>query len=398
MIGVCQSCRKPISVPFSDHVRESAECGRATFPVEIREALKAPFPWFGGKSRVADVVWDRFGDVANYVEPFFGSGAVLLGRPHAPKTETVNDLDCYLANFWRALQQDPEAVARWADWPVNEADLHARHLWLVNQTDFRERMKTDPDFYDAKVAGFWVWGISQWIGSGWCPRPEWSGLINAAGKERGIHAKRPVIDPNNGGRGVHKTSLQIPRLSADQGINSRLPHPGDAGMGINRTEEKRPHLSGRGPGVGVNAERAAGLIQYFEALADRLRRVRVCCGAWSRVMGPSVTIKHGICGVFLDPPYADFGDTLYAVNETGLSAAVREWAIANGDNPLLRIALCGYEGEHEMPPEWECYAWKNRGGYGSQGGRGAENAHRERIWFSPHCLNGLGPLFAGVNR
>ena len=40
---------------------------------------KAPFPWFGGKSRVAHIVWDRFGNVPNYVEPFFGSGAVLLG-------------------------------------------------------------------------------------------------------------------------------------------------------------------------------------------------------------------------------------------------------------------------------------------------------------------------------
>jgi hypothetical protein len=49
--------------------------------------------------------------------------------------ETVNDKDCYLANFWRALQADPEAVAHWADAPVNEADLHARHQWLVNQTD-----------------------------------------------------------------------------------------------------------------------------------------------------------------------------------------------------------------------------------------------------------------------
>jgi hypothetical protein len=29
--------------------------------------LKAPFPWFGGKSRVAEIVWDRFGDVPNYV-------------------------------------------------------------------------------------------------------------------------------------------------------------------------------------------------------------------------------------------------------------------------------------------------------------------------------------------
>ena len=104
--------------------------------------LKAPFPWFGGKSRVADIVWDRFGDVANYVEPFFGSGAVLLARPHPPRIETVNDLDCMVANFWRAVQSDPEAVAQWCDWPVNEADLHARHLWLVqNLPAHRERLR-----------------------------------------------------------------------------------------------------------------------------------------------------------------------------------------------------------------------------------------------------------------
>ena len=46
--------------------------------------MKSPFPWFGGKSRVADIVSDRFGHVANHVEPFFGSGAVLLGRPTEP--------------------------------------------------------------------------------------------------------------------------------------------------------------------------------------------------------------------------------------------------------------------------------------------------------------------------
>lgn len=130
--------------------------------------LQAPFPWFGGKSRIAHIVWDRFGDVPNYVEPFAGSLAVLLARPHEPRTETVNDLDCYLANFWRAVKADPGAVASWADSPVNEADLHARHRWLVDQNDFRERMKRDPDFYDAKVAGWWAWGICSWIGTGWC--------------------------------------------------------------------------------------------------------------------------------------------------------------------------------------------------------------------------------------
>ena len=42
--------------------------------------MKAPFPWFGGKSRVAHLGWDRIGNVPNYVEPFFGSGAVVSAR------------------------------------------------------------------------------------------------------------------------------------------------------------------------------------------------------------------------------------------------------------------------------------------------------------------------------
>lgn len=95
------------------------------------QIYKPPFPWFGGKSKVAHLVWERFGDVPNYVEPFFGSGAVMFLRPHEPNTETVNDADCYLANFWRATKENPSEVAKHADNPVNEADLLARHKWLL---------------------------------------------------------------------------------------------------------------------------------------------------------------------------------------------------------------------------------------------------------------------------
>lgn len=52
---------------------------------------KAPFPYFGGKSRIASEVWGLIGNVPNYVEPFFGSGAVFFLRPHEPGIETVND-------------------------------------------------------------------------------------------------------------------------------------------------------------------------------------------------------------------------------------------------------------------------------------------------------------------
>lgn len=280
--------------------------------------MKAPFPWFGGKSRAASLIWQRLGNVPNYVEPFAGSLAVLLARPHAPKVETVNDKDCYLANFWRALQADPEAVAAWSDWPVNEIDLHARHRWLIAQTDFKERMLADPDFYDLKIAGWWVWGLCAWIGGGW-----------------GIAEVR------------------------------KLPHLGDAGLGLHR---------------GSLTDR----VGYLTKLAARLRRVRVACGDWTRIMGEAPTTKHGLTAVVLDPPY-DGNEAVYS-EANAVARDVAAWAHANGDNPLLRIALCGYEGDYRLDG-WECVPWKANGGYSNRSGGANDNANRERIWFSPACLS-----------
>lgn len=335
--------------------------------------LKAPFPWFGGKSRVAPVVWQAFGEIPNYVEPFFGSGAVLLNRPDYDPlrhTETVNDADCYLANLYRAIQSDPEQVASYADSPVNEADLHARHQWLVNQIEFREKLKSDPDYYDVKIAGWWVWGQCCWIGSGWCSDPSLSSRGNPRDPEKGTYRQRPDLS----GKGVLR---QLPHLGdSGQGLHRKRPHLGNLGRGIHR---KRLHLGD------------SGIMDYFEALQSRLRRVRVCCGDWSRILGPSVTFKHGLTGIFLDPPYSREIRTneLYAV-ESDVSIQVKEWAISSGDNPLLRIAICGYAEEFaDMPSEWTCFRWKAPGGYGSQGqGKGRQNAGQEVIWFSKHCLIG----------
>jgi DNA adenine methylase len=120
----------------------------------VTAPLVAPFPYFGGKRRVAAEVWSRFGNVRSYVEPFFGSGAVLLARPTPfSGVETVNDKDGLLCNFWRAVQADPAAVARHADWPVSECDLHARHLWLVERReDITGRLMADPAWFDAQAA------------------------------------------------------------------------------------------------------------------------------------------------------------------------------------------------------------------------------------------------------
>ncbi len=308
---------------------------------------------------MAPLIWQHMGDVDNYIEPFMGSLAVLLGRPgeHRRMAETVNDKDNYLANFWRAVQAAPDEVARWADWPVNETDLTARHLWLVNEG--RERianLEADPAAYDAKVAGWWLWGICIWIGSGWCSGDgPW---VNVGGQL----SKRPHLG------------------NAGQGVNRQRPHLGDAGQGVNR---QRLHLGDAGQIHG-----------YMAALSERLRRVRVTCGDWQRVVTTGALSYGASVGVFLDPPYAaDTGRDMSLYNhETDVSAAVRQWAIANGDNPRYRIALCGYDGEHTMPESWHEVGWSARAAYKSSRGDQNGNRHRERIWFSPHCLH--MPLWA----
>lgn len=46
----------------------------------------------------------------SYVEPFFGSGAVLFNKPPS-SIETVNDIDGDVVNFFRVLRERPEELA-----------------------------------------------------------------------------------------------------------------------------------------------------------------------------------------------------------------------------------------------------------------------------------------------
>ena len=101
---------------------------------------------------------------------------------------------------------------------------------------------------------------------------------------------------------------------------------------------------------------------------------------------------RGLTAVFLDPPYADTAKrdpNLYRIESDTVAHDVRLWCLEHGDDPRMRIALCGYEGEHARMPGWSCVPWKAQGGFASQkrsrGGRSV-NSHRERIWFSPHCI------------
>lgn len=297
--------------------------------VKSMQKIKIPFSWFGGKSRVSKIVWSGLGEVSNYVEPFAGSLAVLLAATHPAKIETINDLDCGLANFWRAITFSAEEVAEWADCPVNETELHARHKWLIERLtdDFRQNMDSNPDFYDTKMAGYWIWGQCASVGNNWL-------------QPKGLKAL-PLL--SSAGGGIHGLTYDIQ--------------------------------------------------EDFKKLQARLRRVRVACGDWTRVITPGITYaskglgEKDITGVFLDPPYeSGIRDKVYK-EDNDIFKNVFEWAIKNGDNPRMRIVLCGYEGNYEIPETWQTFAWKTGGGMSALGnGRGKENASKEIIYFSPHCL------------
>ena len=73
----------------------------------MRRILKYP----GSKWNIAVKLVGLIPPHKSYVEPYFGSGAVLFSKPPS-RIETVNDLDGDVANLFRCIQQDSEYLAR----------------------------------------------------------------------------------------------------------------------------------------------------------------------------------------------------------------------------------------------------------------------------------------------
>lgn len=396
----------------------------------MTDTIKAPFPWPGGKSDMAPAVWARFGTVENFVEPMCGSAAMLLARPGgAHGTETVNDVDGLLINAYRCIQFAPDETAAWCDWPVSEADLTSRHLYLkAGRDELTARLFADPAWCDPMLGGWWLWGIASWIGDGWCVADgPW---INVDGRlvdrrvvgsdEPGVGKRGPAVAPMNIGhagdhrRGIQSYRASVPRQSPNvspgpfntptaRGVQAYRHHAG--------VPRQMPMVGADGGGnrgyKGVNGERfiePTALAAYFARLSDRLRRVRFLCGDWRRAVKDSVTVNHGTTAVFMDSPYPSQEHSMeyHSEDDKDVWFESARWAAEHGDDKRLRIAVCGYMSpacDAMFPPTWERLPWEARGGYANQSkdGRGRSNAKREMIWFSPHCIDAktdYGPLFA----
>jgi hypothetical protein len=285
--------------------------------------MKAPYPFLGGKSSVAHTVWAAFGNVGVYAEPFCGSAAVLLARPVVQGHEVVNDVDCMIANFWRAVKYDPDTTAMHAgNTPSNEADLTARQRWLMrHKPDIRLHCLNDPEWFDPKAAGWWVWGQSASIQSGW--------MVDGQAS-----LPRRVVS------GVMQTTLR-----------DRLP-------------EWFAVLSAR--------------LKYVMVLCHDWNRL-VKGGHLFHVDN---SVKFGI---FLDPPYVGMNGYYGVKRDVWLEAA--KWAFEHGSDQRYRIVLCGYEGSVKPPDDWTVLSWDagGRNGCGKKSQQSIVNGARERLYLSPYC-------------
>ena len=150
---------------------------------------------------------------------------------------------------------------------------------------------------DPKLAGYWVWAASCWIGAG-------------------------LTRPN-----------AIPHLTDKNKVS----------IG------KIPHLSNKGKGVHKTI--CGPIHDWFAELSHRLRRVRVVCGDWRQVCGGDWQDgAWSTVGMFFDPPYGveDRTAAIYHRDSTSIASDVEAWVLERGKRTNYRIIVAGYEGEYKL--------------------------------------------------
>ena len=334
-----------------------------------RKLLTAPYPYFGGKSKIAAEIWGRLDPktLDCYVEPCMGSAATYLVRPQPwVGREILNDYDSLLVNAWRSIHRNPDKVAEiCCGMMIAESELHDVHSHLTRKRDqMRVSVEGDPLWHDVSLGAWWLWGICMKLGGGFC---------SGEGPWYVIDDKLVCLEKDD------------PRRDGN-GITRSVPCVGNRGV----LRQDLDYLK-----------------SWMRALSYRMRNTLVLNGDWSRAVTQAMT-GTGKIGIMFDPPYgaeADFNGTLYTNQDADISTKIKAWCIqhtdpawcrANKDSNIYRIAYCGYspEGDSLVEHGWKAMPWSAQGGYGNQGQANEKkedklgNRHREMVYFSPVCGGG----------
>ena len=165
--------------------------------------MKAVIKYPGSKWSIAQWIIDFFPEHHSYLEPFFGSGAVLFNKTRS-HIETINDLDGAVVNLFECIRKDPERLAH---------DIYyTPYSRLVYENAFAAEIPADPfawavQFYIKLNQGHGFRTSGEKVGwkndvqgrerayasQDWCNLPE--KILQAAERLRGVQIEnKPAVE------------------------------------------------------------------------------------------------------------------------------------------------------------------------------------------------------------
>ena len=168
--------------------------------MSMNSVIKYP----GSKWSIANWIISHFPPHHSYLEPFFGSGAVLFTKKRSP-IETVNDLDKDVVNLFWQIRENTERLADTIYWtPYARSEYERAWAAQYTETDLFQRAV---DFYVRMMMGHgfrttgekvgWkndVQGREASYAAGyWCKTPEM--IFKAAERLRKVQIENlPAVD------------------------------------------------------------------------------------------------------------------------------------------------------------------------------------------------------------
>lgn len=172
--------------------------------------MKAVAKYPGSKWSLTKWIIGYFPEHHSYLEPFFGSGAVLFNKPRS-NIETVNDLDGNVVNLFECIKEDPQKLASMIYFTPYAREVYGKAYEMVPDEDdkfekalnFYIRLNMGHGFRTSGGRVGWkndVQGRERaYAAQDWCSLPE--KIMQAAERLRGVQIdNRPaekIIDQYN---------------------------------------------------------------------------------------------------------------------------------------------------------------------------------------------------------
>lgn len=164
----------------------------------MRAVMKYP----GSKWGMARWIISFFPEHHSYLEPFFGSGAVLFNKPRS-NIETVNDLDGNVVNLFEWIRKDPEKLAHeiyytpYARQTYEDAFAAVPQDSLEKAVNFYIRLNMGHGFRTTGEKVGWKRDVHAreraYAARDWCSLPE--KIMQAAERLRGVQIEnKPAVE------------------------------------------------------------------------------------------------------------------------------------------------------------------------------------------------------------